>query len=84
MTLTPAETQEARAAGVRHAGGFRPRPAVPARGTVPRADHVLAVTARPGQESADLGGLLYAFRRSGARLAGPDHLRWLVPRYQRT
>jgi LmbE family N-acetylglucosaminyl deacetylase len=27
------------------------------------------VTARPGQESADLGGLLYAFRRSGARLA---------------
>jgi LmbE family N-acetylglucosaminyl deacetylase len=27
------------------------------------------VTARPGQESADLGGLLYAFRRSGARLS---------------
>lgn len=30
---------------------------------------VLAVTARPGQESADLGGLLYAFRRSGASLS---------------
>ncbi len=65
MTLTPAE---ARAAGVRRAGGFRPRLAGPAHGAVPRAEHVLAVTARPGQESADLGGLLYAFRRSGARL----------------
>jgi LmbE family N-acetylglucosaminyl deacetylase len=30
---------------------------------------VLAVTARPGQESADLGGVLYAFRRSGASLS---------------
>jgi LmbE family N-acetylglucosaminyl deacetylase len=30
---------------------------------------VLVVTARPGQESADLGGLLYAFRRAGASLA---------------
>ena len=30
---------------------------------------MLVVTARPGQESADLGGLLYAFRRSGASLA---------------
>jgi LmbE family N-acetylglucosaminyl deacetylase len=29
----------------------------------------LVVAARPGQESADLGGLLYAFRRSGASLA---------------
>jgi LmbE family N-acetylglucosaminyl deacetylase len=27
------------------------------------------VTARPGQESADLGGLLHAFRHAGARLA---------------
>ena len=68
MTLTPAKTREARAAGARRAGGFRPRPAGPARGTVPRAEHVLAVTARPGQESADLGGLLCAFRRAGARL----------------
>jgi N-acetylglucosamine malate deacetylase 2 len=36
---------------------------------LPRAGHVLAVTARPGQESADLGRLLYAFRRRGASLA---------------
>ena len=36
---------------------------------VPRVTSVLAVIARPGQESADLGALLYAFRRSGARLA---------------
>jgi LmbE family N-acetylglucosaminyl deacetylase len=39
------------------------------RGLLPRATTVLAVIARPGQESADLGALLYAFRRSGARLA---------------
>lgn len=37
--------------------------------SLPSAVHVLAVTARPGQESADLGGLLYAFRRSGASLS---------------
>jgi N-acetylglucosamine malate deacetylase 2 len=36
---------------------------------LPRAGNVLVVTARPGQESADLGGLLYAFRRAGASLA---------------
>jgi LmbE family N-acetylglucosaminyl deacetylase len=36
---------------------------------LPRAGSVLVVTARPGQESAELGGLLYAFRRSGASLA---------------
>ncbi|MGH3266332.1 MAG: PIG-L family deacetylase [Trebonia sp.] len=36
---------------------------------LPSALRVLAVTARPGQESADLGGLLYAFRRSGASLS---------------
>ena len=48
----------------------RPRPASePRRESLPRAVSVLAVTARPGQESADLGGLLYAFRRSGARLS---------------
>jgi LmbE family N-acetylglucosaminyl deacetylase len=35
---------------------------------LPRAGHILAVTARPGQESADLGRLLYAFRRRGASL----------------
>lgn len=36
---------------------------------LPQAGNVLVVTARPGQESTDLGGLLYAFRRSGASLA---------------
>ena len=35
---------------------------------LPRAGHILAVTARPGQESADLGRLLYAFRHRGASL----------------
>jgi N-acetylglucosamine malate deacetylase 2 len=38
-------------------------------GALPWAGHVLAVTARPGQESAELGRLLYAFRRRGASLA---------------
>ena len=38
-------------------------------GWLPRAGSVLAVLARPGQESAELGGLLYAFRRAGAGLA---------------
>src|SRR3984885_2566721 len=38
-------------------------------GLLPSAGRVLAVTARPGQESADLGGLVYAFRRSGASLS---------------
>jgi len=37
--------------------------------SLPSAVRVLAVTARPGQESAELGGLLYAFRRSGASLS---------------
>jgi LmbE family N-acetylglucosaminyl deacetylase len=37
--------------------------------SLPSAVRVLAVTARPFQESADLGGLLYAFRRSGASLS---------------
>jgi LmbE family N-acetylglucosaminyl deacetylase len=36
---------------------------------LPRAGTVLAVTARPGPESADLGALLYAFGQAGARLA---------------
>jgi N-acetylglucosamine malate deacetylase 2 len=38
-------------------------------GPLPWAGHVLAVTARPGEESAELGRLLYAFRRRGASLA---------------
>ena len=44
-------------------------PVAPAARQLPRAGTVLVVTARPGQESADLGGLLYAFRRAGASLA---------------
>jgi LmbE family N-acetylglucosaminyl deacetylase len=38
-------------------------------GELPAAASVLTVTARPGQESAELGGLLLAFRRAGARLS---------------
>ena len=36
---------------------------------LPGAVRLLAVTARPGQEAADLGGPLYVFRRSGASLS---------------
>jgi N-acetylglucosamine malate deacetylase 2 len=36
---------------------------------LPPAESVLVVTARPGPESAALGGLLHAFSRAGARLA---------------
>jgi LmbE family N-acetylglucosaminyl deacetylase len=36
---------------------------------LPSAARVLIVTARPIQESADLGGLLHAFRRSGVSLS---------------
>jgi len=43
-------------------------PVAPAGGPWARAENILVVTARPGQESADLGGALYAFRRSGAWL----------------
>jgi N-acetylglucosamine malate deacetylase 2 len=41
---------------------------VPAISGLPEARSVLAVTARPGVESAALGGLLYAFGKAGARL----------------
>ena len=41
----------------------------PITDSLPGAVRVLAVTARPVQESADLGGLIYAFRRSGAALS---------------
>ena len=41
---------------------------VPAR-ALPGAGNVLAVIARPGQESADLGAMLHVFRRGGARLS---------------
>ena len=38
-------------------------------GALPAATSILAVTARPGQEAADLGGLLQAFRQTGANLS---------------
>jgi LmbE family N-acetylglucosaminyl deacetylase len=54
-------------------GGSRPLPrqARPVRAAhlLPRAERVLAVTARPGPESADLGALLYAFGRSGSQVS---------------
>ena len=40
---------------------------MPAR-ALPGARNVLAVIARPGQESAELGAMLHTFRRGGARL----------------
>jgi LmbE family N-acetylglucosaminyl deacetylase len=46
----------------------RGEPVVPGASGLPKARSVLAVTARPGVESADLGGLLYAFGKAGARL----------------
>ena len=49
--------------------GLAASAAADASGALPRTRNVLAITARPGQESADLGGLLYAFRRTGASLA---------------
>lgn len=39
-----------------------------ADGQLPQAENILIVTARPGQESTELGGLLYAFRHMGASL----------------
>ena len=46
-----------------------PSPRTTAGGGLPAAGSVLAVTARPGQESADLGGILQVFRRRGASLS---------------
>jgi N-acetylglucosamine malate deacetylase 2 len=43
--------------------------AMPTDGWLPPASSVLIVTDRPGQESTDLGGVLYAFRQAGARLS---------------
>jgi LmbE family N-acetylglucosaminyl deacetylase len=48
--------------------GLRTGSAASADGRLPSARGVLAITARPGPESADLGGLLHAFRAAGARL----------------
>jgi N-acetylglucosamine malate deacetylase 2 len=51
------------------ASAIRAVPEASAAEPLPSARRVVAVTARPGQESADLGALLYAFSRRGARVA---------------
>ena len=55
-------------------GQYSPRAGCPAPGLagaflLPVARRMLTVIARPGQESAELGALLYASRRAGASLA---------------
>jgi N-acetylglucosamine malate deacetylase 2 len=60
MLRTPATTSRTPAS---------PAPPQLARGLLPRATTVLAVIARPGQESAELGALLYALGKAGAHLA---------------
>ena len=47
----------------------KPAPEDLPAGPLPLAQTILAVTARPGRESADLGLLLHAFRRRGAAVA---------------
>src|SRR5260370_30760679 len=51
------------------APAIRAMPAAPVGEPLPEARRVLGVIARPGQESADLGALVYAFGRGGASLA---------------
>ena len=51
------------------APAIRAVPQAPVGEPLPPARSVVAVTARPGQESADLGALLYAFSRRGAHVA---------------
>jgi N-acetylglucosamine malate deacetylase 2 len=84
MTTSAFAPVSPRAAGVHRAGWLsahapasavrsgqlsRGMDAAPADSGLPPGRTVLAVIARPGQESAGLGALLYAFRRAGARLA---------------
>ncbi len=47
----------------------RTRPASPVTGSLPSARSILVVTSRPGKESADLGGLIHAFRTAGGPVA---------------
>ena len=49
--------------------GMAPAGRAPHVHPLPSAGMVLAVIARPGQESAELGALLYGFRRQGASVA---------------
>lgn len=55
-------------APIRPGRGMRTRPTAPVASSVPEARSVLAITSRPGKESADLGGLLHAFRSAGVRV----------------
>lgn len=67
LAQVPAQPMPAGTAGV-SAGRAGWPPPLPAR-PLPAARKVLAVTARPGQESVDLGALLYVLRRGGASSA---------------
>ena len=78
MTRSPAAIsfRPAAPARIRPAAGqpgpapaIRAVPEAPPGEPLPPAKSVVAVIARPGQESADLGALLYAFSRRGARVA---------------
>ena len=78
MTRSPAVISLRPAAPARTRPATRPSGPAPAIRAVPQAPvgeplpparSVVAVTARPGQESADLGALLYAFSRRGACVA---------------
>jgi N-acetylglucosamine malate deacetylase 2 len=68
LVPAPAAAPAAGSPGPAAASGRLGHWAPAARGRLPHAETVLAVIAHPGQESADLGGLLYAFRSHGARL----------------
>jgi N-acetylglucosamine malate deacetylase 2 len=48
---------------------IRSRATQPTVGALPPASCVLAITSRPGKESAELGGLLHAYGTSAARVA---------------
>lgn len=56
-------------APVRPSRRIRTRHVAPGVGSLPPARSVLVITSRPGKESAELGGLLHAFRTAGARVA---------------
>ena len=56
-------------APVRSVRRIRTQPTTPDTGSLPPAHTVLAITSRPGKESADLGGLLHAYRNAGTRVA---------------
>jgi N-acetylglucosamine malate deacetylase 2 len=56
-------------APVRPSRRIRTRHVTPGVGSLPAARRVLAITSRPGKESAELGGLLHGFRTAGAQLA---------------